>query len=120
MTEPALAKEPMLRKLAKEPIDPIESADPTEPIESTELRDPMLRIEFVEPMLQRDVVEAMPSSSLADQTFLAQGPVQVSRARRGDEDNGSSARQGTRERQQVSLRLGVDDREACPRFQASP
>ena len=99
MIEPALAKEPMLRKLAKEPMDPIESVDPTEPIESTELRDPILRIEFVEPMLQRDVVGAMPSSFLAHQAFLAQGPVEVARAGFGDEDNGSAARERTRERQ---------------------
>lgn len=99
MIEPALAKEPMLRKLAKEPMDPIESVDPTEPIESTELRDPILRIEFVEPMLQRDVVGAIPSSFLAHQPFFAQGLVEVARAGFGDEDNGSTARERTRERQ---------------------
>ena len=99
MMEPALAKDPMLRKLAKEPMDPIDSADQTEPIESTELREPMLRIEFVEPMLQREVVWAMRSSFMAHQPFLAQGPVQVARARLGDEDNGSARGEGARERQ---------------------
>ena len=120
MIEPALAKEPMLRKLAKEPMDPIERADPTEPIESTELRDPMLRIEFVEPMLQRDVVWAMPSSFIARQPLLAQGPVQVARARLGDEDNGSTAHEGARERQEVDLRIGIGDREARSGMHASP
>ena len=67
--------------------------------QSTELRDPMLRIEFVDPMLQRDVVGAIPSSFLAHQAFLVQGPVEVARAGFGDEDNGSAARERTRERQ---------------------
>ena len=120
MIEPALAKEPMLRKLAKEPMDPIERADPTEPIESTELRDPMLRIEFVEPMLQRELRFAMSSSLRGPHALLAQGPLQVARARLGDEDNGSTACEGARERQEVDLRIGIGDREARSGMHASP
>ena len=120
MIEPALANEPMLRTLAKEPMDPIESADPTEPIESTELRDPMLRIEFVEPMLQRELRFVTSSSLRGAHALLAQGSVEVSRARLGDEDNGTAVREGARKRQEVGLRIGVGDREARSGIHASP
>lgn len=99
MMDPALANEPMLRKLAKEPMDPIESVDPTEPIESTELRDPMLRIEWVEPMLQREWRSVTASSSRDMCALLSQGRFEVTRVRFGDEDDGSAVRQGTGKRE---------------------
>ena len=101
MIEPALANDPMLRKLAKEPMDPIESADPTEPIESTELRDPMLRIEFVEPMLQRELSLATASSLRGFRTLLVQGLLQVARVGMDDEDDRSARGEGARECEEV-------------------
>lgn len=130
MIEPALAKEPMLRKLAKEPMDPIESVDPTEPIESTELRDPMLRIEFVEPMLQRELWSVMASSLMASSlmasssrglhALLAQGLLKISRVSLRDEDDGPAMRERPAQCQEVSLRFGINDREARSAFDASP
>lgn len=120
MIEPALAKDPMLKKLAKEPIDPIERADPTEPIESTELRDPMLRIEFVEPMLQRELRFVTSSSLRGPHALLAQGSVEVARVGMDDKDHRPPRGQGAREREEVSLRLGIGDREARSGVHASP
>ena len=120
MIEPALAKEPILRKLAKEPIDPMDRVDPTEPIESTELREPMLRIEFVEPMLQRELSLATASSLRGFRALLAQGLLQVARVGMDDEDDRSAQGEGAREREQVGKRLGIDDREARADAQALP
>ena len=120
MIEPALANDPMLRKLAKDPMDPIERADPTEPIESTELRDPILRMEFVEPMLQCEVDWSMPSFFMAGQSLFAQRPVQVAQVGMDDEDNRSARGEWAREREEVGQRIGVDDREARAGAQTLP
>ena len=56
ITEPALAKEPMLRTLAKEPMDPMLRAEPTEPMLSTEFFEPIDSTESCEAMLHLLVI----------------------------------------------------------------